>query len=67
MKLGTVSLNQIRHRILSSEIFQVKWFINLDGDVARRITGTIRKRYEHYSIAPVLHRDQIRPVTISDN
>ena len=33
---------------LSSEIFQVKWFINLDGDVARRHTGTIWKRYEHY-------------------
>ena len=40
--------------------------MNLDGDVARRHTGTIWKRYEHYSIAPVLHRDQIRRVTIEE-
>ena len=51
MKLGIVSVRIGLDAFLSSEIFHVKWFISLGGNVARRITGTIWKRYEHYSIA----------------
>ena len=46
MKPGFVSVRIGLNSFRSSEIFQVQWFINLDGDVARRIPGTIWKRYE---------------------